>query len=173
MKALKVLPLCLLCLGAAPVKASSDATSSDKPYSTFIAQPGDVVAAHNFIRDRIGVPPLAWSDALAEVAQGWANNLISSGLFMHSRDLRYGENLFQISGPDATSTPFEVVNAWAGEAQSYDYDTNTCHGRCGHYTQLVWRDTKQVGCAVARDSTREVWVCEYAPFGNIVGERPY
>ena len=173
MNALRVIPMCLVCLGPATVDASSDATTSAKTYVTYIAQPGEAVAAHNFIRDKLGVPPLVWSDALAQVAKDWANKLMSTGLFMHSSDLRYGENLFQISGPGATSTAFEVVNAWAGEAQFYDYDTNTCRGRCGHYTQVVWRDTKQVGCAVARDIRREVWVCEYAPYGNIIGERPY
>jgi len=44
---------------------------------------------------------------------------------------------------------------------------------CGHYTQIVWRDTKQVGCGVARDNRREIWVCNYDPPGNWVGHRPY
>ncbi len=45
--------------------------------------------------------------------------------------------------------------------------------QCGHYTQIVWRGTTTLGCAVARSSFREVWVCEYSPAGNIVGQRPY
>jgi pathogenesis-related protein 1 len=160
MNAIKVILICAVGLSA-------------KTYAAFIPDPAPVVAAHNSIRDKVGVPPLVWSDALAQVAEEWANKLMSTGQFMHSSDLRYGENLYQISGPGATSSAFEVVNAWAGEAAVYDYATNTCRGRCGHYTQIVWRDTKQVGCAVAHDSRREVWVCEYAPFGNIIGERPY
>jgi pathogenesis-related protein 1 len=173
MNGLRAILVSLVCLGPGTLNIKPDVTNSPKNYVTFIPQPGEVVAAHNFVREKVGVPPVAWSDALAQVAQEWANKLMSAGVFMHSRDLRYGENLFQISGLGATSTAFEVVNAWASEADSYRYDTNTCRGECGHYTQLVWRDTKQVGCAVARDSRREVWVCEYAPFGNIIGERPY
>jgi uncharacterized protein YkwD len=133
----------------------------------------EVVAVHNSVRSRVGVPPLAWSDDLAQTAQNWANVLMASGTFIHSRDSRYGENLFEISGPGASSRPFEVVNAWASESASYRYDTNSCAGVCGHYTQIVWRDTKAVGCGVARDTQREIWVCNYAPFGNIIGEKPY
>jgi pathogenesis-related protein 1 len=44
---------------------------------------------------------------------------------------------------------------------------------CGHYTQIVWRNTKAVGCAVGGKGAREVWVCDYDPPGNYVGQRPY
>ena len=67
----------------------------------------------------------------------------------------------------------EVVGYWAAEARDYSYRANTCRGMCGHYTQLVWNDTREVGCAVASEPGREVWVCNYDPPGNWVGERPY
>ena len=66
-----------------------------------------------------------------------------------------------------------VVSTWRAEAQDYDYASNTCRKVCGHYTQVVWASTKQLGCGVARDSKREVWVCNYDPPGNWVGKRPY
>ena len=69
--------------------------------------------------------------------------------------------------------PTDVVGVWAAEARDYSYRANTCHGVCGHYTQLIWSDTREVGCAVARDASREVWVCNYDPPGNWVGVRPY
>jgi pathogenesis-related protein 1 len=131
----------------------------------------EMLTAHNSVRASQGVPPLRWSDELAEYAQKWANALIASGKFAHHGNSPYGENLFEISGGSATAQ--DVVLAWAAESKSYNYRNNTCSGRCGHYTQLVWRDTKMVGCGMARDSRREVWVCDYEPHGNIVGERPY
>lgn len=112
-----------------------------------------------------------WSDELAYYAQQWANELIANGGFAPRRDHRYGENLFEISG--AWATPRQVVEAWASEARNYDYKSNGCTSTCGHFKQLVWRDTKLVGCGVARDRRREVWVCNYDPLGNITGERPY
>ncbi len=131
----------------------------------------DMVASHNAVRAKVGVGPLAWSDKLAAVAQDWADGLIARGEFAHSRSPEYGENLYEIRGAGASAA--DVVKAWAGEARDYDYASNSCHGVCGHYTQIVWRRTNTVGCAVARGGGREVWVCEYGPAGNWVGEKPY
>ncbi|MBV9296765.1 MAG: hypothetical protein JO145_14435, partial [Acidobacteriaceae bacterium] len=61
----------------------------------------------------------------------------------------------------------------SSEAKDYQYAANSCFAVCGHYTQVVWRDTREVGCGMVHDARREVWVCDYAPYGNIVGERPY
>ena len=53
---------------------------------------------------------------------------------------------------------------------------------CGHYTQLVWRNSTLLGCAYARCTsnspfqgvpTWDFWVCDYSPPGNWVGQRPY
>jgi pathogenesis-related protein 1 len=66
-----------------------------------------------------------------------------------------------------------VVGAWAGESRNYDYASNKCRGVCGHYTQIVWAGTREVGCAVATGGGRQVWVCNYDPPGNWIGKRPY
>jgi pathogenesis-related protein 1 len=133
--------------------------------------PTEVIAAHNFYRSRVGSPPLAWSNDLADRAQAWATKLIDTGMFAQRRDGLFGENLFEITG--GIANPFQIVSAWASEAANYNEATNSCTARCGHYTQVVWRSTKLVGCGVARKATREVWVCDYAPHGNTIGERPY
>ncbi len=130
-----------------------------------------MLAAHNAVRARVGVPPLVWSDRLAAAALGWAEQLIATGAFAHRPNDRYGENLYTIYG--AFASPGQVVGAWADEARGYDIRSNTCFGVCGHYTQLVWRQTRMVGCAVASRGPREVWVCEYDPPGNYIGTRPY
>ena len=139
------------------------------------ARGGDTTAeqmleAHNRYRAEVKVPPLTWSTQLAERAQKWAQGLIDRNAWAHQGG-EFGENLFEVSG--GPGTPASVVNAWVSERSDYDHETNSCRGRCGHYTQVVWRDTKQVGCGVARKDRREVWVCNYSPPGNIVGERPY
>ena len=130
-----------------------------------------MLAAHNAARARVKVAPLAWSDRLAALAQNWADTLLARKEFVHRPNSKYGENLFDMTGAGASA--WQVVDGWAAEARTYDYDANTCSGVCGHYTQIVWGDTKEVGCAVARGGGREVWVCEYAPPGNWVGKRPY
>ncbi len=130
-----------------------------------------MLAAHNAVRQRVGVPPLVWSERLADFAQEWGEYLASHEQFFHRRNSPFGENLFEITG--ASASPAEVVNDWAAESRNYQYRANACRGVCGHYTQIVWRDTKRVGCAAARRGRAEVWVCSYDPPGNWVGKRPY
>ena len=130
-----------------------------------------LLAPQNAVRARVGEAPLTWSDTLADAARDWAQRLIASGRFEHRPGNRYGENLYEITG--GTASPDQVVSAWADEASDYDLRTNRCTGMCGHYTQIVWQTTREVGCAVASDGRREVWDCEYAPPGNVVGYRPF
>ncbi len=130
-----------------------------------------MLAVHNAVRARVGIPPLVWSDRLAARSQDWAATLLARKQLVHRPDSIYGENLFEITG--AAASPAQVLNAWAAESRNYDYSSNRCRGACGHYTQIVWGSTKEVGCAVARGRGREVWVCNYDPPGNWVGSRPY
>jgi len=131
----------------------------------------ELLDAHNAARARVKVAPLQWSDMLATHAQEWANHLLSRREFDHRTASPYGENLFEITG--AGATPATVVSAWASESRNYDHLTNTCRGECGHYTQVVWRNSLRLGCGVARGGGREVWVCNYDPPGNWEGERPF
>ena len=130
-----------------------------------------LLAPQNAVRARVGEQPMKWSRHLAQVAHQWAEHLIATGQFEHHLGDRYGENLYEMTG--GTASPQQVVAAWAGEVRNYDLRTNSCSGVCGHYTQIVWRATKAVGCAVASHANRQVWMCEYDPAGNWVGYRPY
>ena len=132
-----------------------------------------VVDTHNVWRDQVGVPPLTWSDELAEVAAGWAKVLKKKGCRLQHSKLSYGENLF--SGTSGYFDATYVVNEWGGEKKFYNYRQNKCKSgeMCGHYTQMVWRSTTKVGCAKIRCRDMDIWVCEYDPPGNWVGEKPY
>jgi pathogenesis-related protein 1 len=131
----------------------------------------EMLTAHNSVRAMKGIVPLAWSSHLAAYAQQWADTLAAHKRFGHRPKTTYGENLFEIM--NATASPTAVVKAWADESRNYNYRTNHCHGDCGHYTQIVWAATREVGCGVARFGNREIWVCDYDPPGNWVGQRPY
>jgi uncharacterized protein YkwD len=130
----------------------------------------EILAAHNAVRVKTQLPPLQWSSELAAFSQKWANKLLAKNRYTHNPNSPYGENIF-IGGVGCI--PSAVVMEWASESKYYSYGTNACNGDCGHYTQIVWRNTRRVGCAVARNSVREVWVCSYDPPGNYRGEWPY
>ncbi len=129
--------------------------------------------------------PLTWSPSAGTVAQSWAASC--PGLNHNPNRGPFGENIY-IAG--STSTPVSVtgtdaVNNWDAEASNYTYSSNTCAAgqTCSHYTQLVWRNTTAVGCAVAQCTTNSpfgaafpdyaIEVCDYSPPGNFNGQSPY
>ena len=132
----------------------------------------EMLAAHNAVRQKAGVPPLRWSATLAARAEEWAKRLAASGA---SRMQGIpGQNVGYTSPGRVTAAG--IVGAWAAESENYDHEKNACIDRqrsCHHYTQVVWRATTYLGCAVARDRERDIWVCDYDPPGNNVAERPY
>lgn len=132
-----------------------------------------ILETHNQWRKKVGVPPLKWSPTLANYAQEWAEKLLRENKFEHRQDSPYGENLASASGQQLS--PQRVVDMWGDEVQFYNYNNNSCTPgeMCGHYTQVVWKSTTEVGCGMARNDGREVWVCNYNPPGNYVGQRPY
>ncbi len=128
-------------------------------------------------------PPLAnlnWNAGIAQTAQTYANQC----MYQHSGNPDYGENIYAAT-PWSPSAPTDAAAAWASEYANYDYASNTCATgqQCGHYTQMVWRDTAKIGCGVANCSSNSPFgaahpqwtfvVCNYDPPGNYVGERPY
>ena len=131
----------------------------------------ELLDAHNSARAQVGTRPLVWSGALASDARRWADQLLATHTFAPQPDNPHGENLLMISG--GTVTPAEVVQTWLAERGDYDPDRNVCAGICRHYTQVVWRATRTVGCGMAFDGKRQVWVCEYDPPGNVAQARPY
>ena len=146
-------------------------TGSSVAQVQLAGEPRELLAAHNAARAKVGVAPLQWSEELSRYAAEWAATLLRTGDFRHRDQKRYGENLFTITGGAASART--AMRHWVSEEQDYDHRRNRCRGVCGHYTQIVWRNTKRVGCAVARGQGREVWVCNYDPPGNWRGERPY
>ncbi len=147
-----------------------------------------ITKAHNRIRQTVAVPPLIWDNNLAAIAQNWANTCTYSHNPTET-STQLGENIFIIFSPDKNSniaSPEQVVESWADERQCYDYQSNTCTAcpystMCGHYTQLVWSTSKKVGCGMANcaagspngNGPMQIWVCNYEPPGNWVGQRPY
>ena len=72
-----------------------------------------------------------------------------------------------------------MVNAWVRERKYFKpgvFPDNSTTGNVadvGHFTQLVWRDTREVGCALAKNADNDVLVCRYSKAGNYVGEIPF
>ncbi|XP_008798890.2 pathogenesis-related protein PR-1 type-like [Phoenix dactylifera] len=140
--------------------------------------PDDFVNAHNAAREAVGVGPVSWNTTVASYAEDYANQRKGDCQLIHSDSISYGygENLFIGGGPDFTAK--NAVDLWVGEKQYYDYDSNSCSAppgqSCGHYTQVVWRDSTGIGCArIQCDSSGTFITCNYSPPGNVERKRPY
>ena len=138
-----------------------------------------LLAAHNRERARVGVEPLRWDPRLAADAAVWARALATSGRFEHSPadssdpDVQ-GENLW--AGTPAAWSPEEMVGYWVDERRDYRPGVFPAVSRSGdlekvgHYTQVIWRSTRSVGCAIDRSRREDILVCRYAEGGNVIGE---
>lgn len=135
--------------------------------------------AHNRERGALGVPPLRWNKGLEDSARTWAAHLARTGQFEHAPEnprQPQGENLW--AGSRGYYSPEAMVEAWIREKRYFrpgPFPMNSSTGRVedvGHYTQLIWRDTGEVGCAIARGKLEDVLVCRYSNAGNYIGERP-
>jgi pathogenesis-related protein 1 len=163
-------------------------SSTDLPQNAFQQEALD---AHNYAREAEtgNLSSLKWSAALTADAQAWADQC----KFSHSVPEGQGQNLYMTSAPTASAG--DAVTDWVGEGMHFItvMDSPKSPQRsycatgheCGHYTQVVWHSTTDVGCAVKTCSsgitgqdgtdlgTGTILVCNYSPPGNIVGQSPF
>jgi len=107
---------------------------------------------------------------LASKAQQWANGCV----FQHSGGSLgpFGENL--AAGTGSSYGISAAVGSWTAEVSQYDPN----NPQPSHFTQVVWKASTQVGCAVqscsgifaASFGPAQYFVCEYSPQGNVIGE---
>jgi hypothetical protein len=137
-----------------------------------------LLAAHNAARAEKGRAPLAWSPTLAAAAVPWARTVAGDGRLRHS---------------DKAGRPGQGENIWMGTAAFYSLehmmarfvdekrdfrpgvfpdisDTGKWQD-VAHYTQIVWPETREVGCALETARGRDALVCRYSPPGNVNGQR--
>ena len=135
---------------------------------------------HNAARAAVGVGPLRSDTNLERDALAYAQEMARTGKFEHSTgDSRtgQGENLWV--GTSGAYGFEEMIGYWVDEKRYYrhgtfpDVSSTGKWSDVGHYTQIVWRDTTRVGCAIATGRERDWLVCRYAPQGNIVGRKAY
>ena len=143
------------------------------------------VSQHNTYRTTHKSPNITISDSLNSSAQAWAEQIASSGNFDHSTNrTNVGENIYAsyttATSIDSTTLANGAVSDWYSEIKDYNYASPGYSDKTGHFTQVVWKGSTQVGCGAAQgtatvDGTQYnafYVVCQYAAAGNEQGKFP-
>ena len=160
--------------GAVGISISSPALADEH----LSAEEAEWLTAHNQARKAFGTAPLRWSDKLARDARVWAEQLARENTIRHSaQDTRNpsGENLWM--GTRGYFPASRMIGYFVDEQRYFQagrFPNVSITGNwsdVGHYTQIVWTDTREVGCAKASNAQNDVLVCRYFPGGNVIGQR--
>ncbi len=130
------------------------------------------ILEHQKWRAEVNSEPLKWNTDIQKKAEDYALKLAKLGRLQHSNS-GLGENLYWFSGQ--TFDPADATDAWGSEKSLYKPGTkisNTNYHDFGHYTQMIWHKTTEVGCGVAQSQHGTFVVCQYNPPGNYLGEKP-
>lgn len=137
-----------------------------------------VVEYHNAVRAELYAgSQMTWNQDIADSAQAYAEKIAQIGELKHDPEKPYGENIAASS--ERISFAYSA-KLWYGEKADYDYASNSCiaGAMCGHYTQMIWKNSTELGCGSAVIQTGlyeggNMVVCRYNPKGNYTGQLPY
>lgn len=162
-----------------PAAVQSNITVTGSSLSSSEAR--QMVSFHNQVRREVGVGNVTWSPEIAKFAQQWADHLANTGKFEHrpQSQQKYGENL--AGGSGGGYTIMTGLENWYGEKKLYRPAGAPFSMQlmpAGHYTQMVWRGSTQIGAgkAVCKTGQYRGWtilVCNYSPRGNMIGQPAY
>uniref|UniRef100_A0A0N5BUY9 SCP domain-containing protein n=1 Tax=Strongyloides papillosus TaxID=174720 RepID=A0A0N5BUY9_STREA len=126
----------------------------------------------NMYRQLHGSPDLTNNEELENLAQAYAERLGKeyNGKLIHDPDKRYGENLAYVP----ISMIVDPVRLWYNEIQNYHYENPGFGLNTGHFTQLIWKNTKEMGCGIGKVNEKYpgyyIVSCKYNPSGNYEGQ---
>ena len=155
--------------GAAPCLAAS----AIEPQQTMADR---ILAMHNQERAAVGAPPMVWDETLAQSAASYGPTLASLGRLRHSpRDTRPGQRENLAMGSSGYYDYQAMTGFWINEKRHFMPGQFPNVSRTGnwedvaHYTQMIWKGTTHVGCALQRGGDLDYLICRYSPPGNADG----
>uniref|UniRef100_A0A0X3PZ32 Peptidase inhibitor 15-A n=1 Tax=Schistocephalus solidus TaxID=70667 RepID=A0A0X3PZ32_SCHSO len=140
---------------------------------------------HNDVRQKVSPPAsnmqhMIYNESLEVLAQKWVDKCEFRHPPRSDEEYRpYGQNIGASGNPREQGSIEAILKKWHQEVHNYNYTHNSCNGVCGHYTQMVWHNSYQLGCAMAKCSgmlqgmNAFFIACQYYPRGNWKGQRPY
>ena len=132
----------------------------------------DMLEWHNKYRKMHHVPPLKLNKDICTISENYAKTLATKLKSLQHSDNEYkgkelGENLYRSFGMEVNG--YTVSKNWYDEINKYNFNGDWQSG-CGHFTQMIWKDTKEVGFGKWKDKNGHTFVvANYYPAGNYVG----
>jgi len=148
-------------IGDAQKKASKVPVTTDDDFLQA------ALKAHNQYRKQHGADSLKLSPELCMIAQAWANKIAAADQMQHS-DNGYGENIHWSSG--VVTDGKAPVEHWYSEVKQFDFKNGDYQKGTGHFSQVVWKGSKELGIAKAAGKAGGTYVvANYNPAGNYLG----
>jgi uncharacterized protein YkwD len=170
----RLLPLPLLALPLLTVSASAQVARAEPSLAEVM------LAVHNRERALVGTPPLRWNAQMAAGAADYAAKLVGLTYLEHSpRASRPGQGENLSLGAAGFHSAEVMAGFWVEEKKDFVNGAFDQVSRTGnwldvaHYTQMIWRTTTEIGCAVSTGARRTYLVCRYSPKGNRDGQKSH
>lgn len=171
---------------AAPIFATSydSASAQTLNLNTFR---NTALSKHNTYRRVHRSPAMTLNNSVNSTAQAWADHLAATATFVHSTSAQRkgaGENIYAYyttgTSVTADSMANKAIDAWYNEVKLYNYANPGFSAATGHFTQVVWKDSIQLGCGLSKGTktfsgtkyNAYYVVCQYNPAGNMAGKFP-
>nr|P83377.1 RecName: Full=Venom allergen 5; AltName: Full=Antigen 5; Short=Ag5; AltName: Full=Cysteine-rich venom protein; Short=CRVP; AltName: Allergen=Pol g 5 [Polistes gallicus] len=125
---------------------------------------------------------LVWNDEQAKIAQVWASQcqILVHDKCRNTEKYQVGQNIAYAGSSNHFPSVTKLIQLWENEVKDFNYNTgitNKNFGKVGHYTQMVWGNTKEVGCGslkyVEKNMKIHYLICNYGPAGNYLGQPIY
>ncbi|RWS00077.1 Golgi-associated plant pathogenesis-related protein 1-like protein [Dinothrombium tinctorium] len=126
---------------------------------------------HNHYRKKHGVPDLVLNSKISAFAKEWAEKLAKSNRFDHRPNNSYGENIYFASStnPAFVITGKDPVESWYKEISAHKFGKEPTNLSSGHFTQVIWKESKELGVGIGRNGNNFIVVANYSPAGNVIG----
>ncbi|XP_041644316.1 Golgi-associated plant pathogenesis-related protein 1-like [Cheilinus undulatus] len=127
----------------------------------------EFLETHNTYRKKHNAPAMTYNSEMNATAQKWADSLLARGILEHSQT-NDGENIYNMfSSATIKLTGKEAVDSWYSEIKDYNWNSPGFSGNTGHFTQVVWKASTELGVGVATDGNKVFVVGQYRPAGNM------
>ena len=136
-----------------------------------IKEINEVKNIHNEYREKHNSKPLTINEELNKLAKDYVKHISNGKTFSNNiyQGIFLGENIYISKGEESFDAK-NMCDAWYNEIKNYDKNLNEYQKNTSHFTQMIWKNTKEIGFGLKRKDGIYYGVVLYYPAGNVLGE---